>query len=512
MLAQGLGPALVPDLAPGDGGLTTTHFDVQLATQVFAAALAFITPRTLEPIGAPALTAMGLRGLTALDATLLPSLAGGKLSLVVAGKTVFDRRAPADDDLAGWADATAAMDEAAWAISAAVRAAGSQGVVQRYFDEIFSHMDPYSRYEPPLSAESERDTLTGTSGAGIGLVREVDPRGGSHVAIGDIVPGGSGEAAGLRVGDRILAVDDRRTTRMGPQRIAGLIQGPDGTAVTLLVLGRDGKRRSISVVRTQVPPETVFTGRDGGLLLIRITTFSSNTAERLSQAIEAGLLNPAAPRALVLDLRGNRGGFLREAVTAVALVLDRGLVVSTVGRAPQSTHEWRVEGGDLTHGLPILVLVDGRTASAAEIMAAALADQRRAVVLGSSTLGKGLVQAITQLPDGGELFVTWSRVLAPLGWPIQGLGVLPQVCTSLGDDELRAELDGLADGHDILAAALAASRAARAPLTTVQILAIRDLCPAAEGGDGDLAAAHAVVERPGAYEAALLPESLGTAP
>ena len=463
---------------------------------------------------------MGLRGLTALDATLLPSLAGGKLSLVAAGKTVFDRSAPADDDLAGWADATAVMDDAAWAISAPVRAAGSQGVVQRYFDEIFSHMDAYSRYEPPASAESERDTLSGTSGAGIGLVREPDAlgvshatrSGASHVAIGDVVPGGSGEAAGLRVGDRILAVDDHRTLRMSPQRIAGLIQGPDGTTVTLLVRGRDGQRRSISVVRTQVPPETVFTGRDGGLLLIRITAFSANTAQRLSQAIEAGLLDPAAPRALVLDLRGNRGGFLREAVTAVALVLDRGLVVSTMGRAPQSTHEWRVEGGDLTHGLPILVLVDGRTASAAEIMAAALADQRRAVVLGSSTLGKGLVQAITQLPDGGELFVTWSRVLAPLGWPIQGQGVLPQVCTSLGDDELRVELDALAGGHDTLAAALAASRAARAPLTTAQILAIRDLCPAAEGSDGDLFAAHAVAERHGAYEAALLPETLGAAP
>ncbi len=485
---------------------------------MFAAALAFITPRTLEPVGAPALTALGLRGLTALDAALLPSLAGGKLSLVVAGKTVFDRPAPAEDDLAGWADATAAMDDAAWAISAAVRAAGSQGVVQRYFDEIFSHMDAYSRYEPPASAESERDTLSGTSGAGIGLVREAGSHDGhaagpgSHVAIGDVVPGGSGEAAGLRVGDQILAVDDRATTRMGPQRIAGLIQGPDGTTVTLLVRGRDGQRRSISVVRTQVPPETVFTGRDGGLLLIRITAFSANTAQRLSQAIEAGLLDPAAPRALVIDLRGNRGGFLREAVTAVALVLDRGLVVSTMGRAPQSTHQWRVEGGDLTHGLPILVLVDGRTASAAEIMAAALADQRRAVVLGSSTLGKGLVQAITQLPDGGELFVTWSRVLAPLGWPIQGQGVLPQVCTSLGDAELQVELDGLAGGHDTLAAALAASRTARAPLSTAQILAVRDLCPAAEGSDGDLAAAHAVAERRGAYQAALLPDGLGFAP
>ena len=95
-------------------------------------------------------------------------------------------------------------------------------------------------------------------------------------------------------------------------------------------------------------------------------------------------------------------------------------------------------------------MVDGRSASAAEILAAALADQGRAVVVGSSTLGKGLVQTIGPLPDGGELLVTWSRVLAPLGWPIQGLGVLPQVCTSLGVDSLMRQLAELAHGQSML--------------------------------------------------------------
>ena len=92
-------------------------------------------------------------------------------------------------------------------------------------------------------------------------------------------------------------------------------------------------------------------------------------------------------------------------------------------------------------------MVDGRSASAAEILAAALADRGRGVVIGSSTLGKGLVQTIAPLPDGGELFVTWSRVLAPRGWPIQGLGVLPQVCTSLGQDTLSWQLAALAQGR-----------------------------------------------------------------
>jgi carboxyl-terminal processing protease len=266
-----------------------------------------------------------------------------------------------------------------------------------------------------------------------------------------------------------------------------------------------------------IPPETVFSSQDGRITVIRMTAFTSNTAERLSQAIEAGLSAKSPPDArqgagIVVDLRGNRGGLLREAVTSVALFADHGVIASTQGRDPEATHDWRIEGGDLTHGLPVVLLVDGRTASAAEIMAAALADLGRGVVVGSATLGKGLVQTITRLPDGGELFVTWSRVLAPLGWPLQSLGVLPQVCTSRGEAETLHQLDDLAAGHQDMAAAIAASRAARPPLPVAQAIEIRASCPAAEGRDTDLLAARFLVDHPDAYSAALIapPKPLAT--
>jgi carboxyl-terminal processing protease len=152
-----------------------------------------------------------------------------------------------------------------------------------------------------------------------------------------------------------------------------------------------------------------------------------------------------------------------------------------------------------------VVAVDGRTASAAEILAAALTDRGRAVAVGSTTLGKGLVQTIDPLPDGGELFVTWSRVLAPLGWPLQGLGVLPQVCTSLGEATLQRQLDALAEGTQPMQHEIDAARAARAPLSPTQVLAIRNACPAAEGRDADLATARVLIDNPAAYAAALLP-------
>jgi carboxyl-terminal processing protease len=152
----------------------------------------------------------------------------------------------------------------------------------------------------------------------------------------------------------------------------------------------------------------------------------------------------------------------------------------------------------------MVVLVDGQTASAAEILAAALADNRRAVVIGSATLGKGLVQTVTNLPDHGELFITWSRVLAPRFWPLQTLGLLPQICTSLGEPALDNQLAALADGKNLLAPALAASRAARAPVPLQTILNIRNQCPAAIGTDLDLTAATALLANPRAYQAALM--------
>ncbi|MBN8902859.1 MAG: peptidase S41, partial [Rhodospirillales bacterium] len=174
-------------------------------------------------------------------------------------------------------------------------------------------------------------------------------------------------------------------------------------------------------------------------------------------------------------------------------------------------HVWRSGTGEVAVDMPVVVVVDGRTASAAEILAAALADRGRAVVVGSSTLGKGLVQTITPLPDGGELFVTWSRVLAPRLWPIQGLGVLPQVCSSLGLEALRTQLAALALGEQPMERAILAQRAARAPLPPAQVLALRAPCPAAEGRDFDMEAARVLIANPAAYAAALLPPLMDNA-
>jgi carboxyl-terminal processing protease len=480
-------------------------FDAALAGDVIGTALTVLQPRTLEPHSAAELTVWGLNGLTAIDPSLTVESSPTLIRLTTPQAVLFSAAPPASDDAAGWATLASAMAAQAWAGSASIRGAGQQALIQSFFDELFNHLDPYSRYVGPAPAETERTTRSGgTAGAGLTLARQ-----GRSLVVSAVNANGPAWSAGIAVGMRLLSIDDQPVRDLTPDDAANLLLGDPGTRVTLVLSAPGGRgQTTYALDRAAVPPETVFAFSNGDIVVIRVTGFSADTAQEMSQFLEQAMEpGPHQPRlhGLIVDLRGNRGGLLQQAVTSVALVLDHGVAVTAKGRDPQANHVWAVQGGDLTDGVPIVVLVDGRTASAAEIMAAALADHRRAVVVGSATLGKGLVQTIAQLPDGGELFVTWSRVLAPLGWPLQGLGVIPQVCTSLGQAKLDAQLQDLSAGIFDEREAVVESRAARSPLPVARILELRGNCPAAIGSDADLDAARTLLETPGAYEAALVP-------
>jgi carboxyl-terminal processing protease len=475
-------------------------FDPHLITDVYATALAFMAPRTLEPVAVSQLTLWGLRGLAALDPDLTAGLRDGQLRVASRDREVAALPPPAEGDVNGWAAAATDLALAAAAASVPVRRAGIQGVVQSFFDELFNHLDPYSRYVPPGEAGEDRERRVGVAGAGLRLARR-----GPAIVVVEAIADGPGALAGIRPGDAIASVDGQSTKGKDPATVMSWIAGPEQTQVMLAWRGRDGRLRSAALERAVVPPETVFVQRSTEVLVIQVTAFNHSTDSHLAQAIEQGLAGARPSEGIVLDLRGNRGGLLRQAVAAADALLPAGVVAITAGRDPAATRVWHSNSGDLAPEVPVVVMVDGRSASAAEILAAALADRGRGVVIGSSTLGKGLVQTIAPLPDGGELFVTWSRVLAPRGWPIQGLGVLPQVCTSLGQDTLSWQLAALAQGRQTMTKALEIHRAARAPLQPAQILAIRKACPAAEGRETDLDTARLLIRDPAAYAAALLP-------
>ena len=475
-------------------------FDAQVVTSVYTAALSFMAPRIVDPEPVSRLTQWGLQGLTALDPKLTVELRDSKLRLMKQGSPLFETPAPKDELVANWVPAAIAVTKAAVAASLGVRRAATVGVVQAFFDELFNHLDPYSRYVPPLEAGEDREERAGRAGIGI----EVTQRG-QAVAVSDVIRDGPAAAAGVRPGDTIVAINGQTIRGWDAAAVAASVGGPEDTSFTLTWRGRDNKQHESAFVRVLVPPETVFGDRMNELLVIRITGFNNTTDTHLAHTLQDGLAGDRPPSGIVLDLRGNRGGLLRQAVTVADTFLPDGLVASTIGRAPESDHVWNSTPGELAEGVPVIVLVDGRTASAAEVLAAALADRGRAVVVGSSTYGKGLVQTIAPLPDGGELFVTWSRLIAPRGWPIQGLGVMPQVCTSLGAGATQQQLNALSEGDQSMKNAIIAHRLARAPLPMARVQTIRGACPATTGRDADIAAARALIANPAAYAAALLP-------
>jgi carboxyl-terminal processing protease len=475
-------------------------FDQDRAVAVYAEALTFIAPRIIDPVPIPDLTIWGLQSLTSLDPSLRVVANKTRIQLFRQGEILLDLPAPQDEMPISWAKTAAALTAASFPVSAPVRRAGTQGVIQGFFDEMLGRLDPYSRYVPPAEAGEDRARRAGRAGVGLTVGLR-----GALIEVRSVIRDSPAAIAGLRPGDILAAVDGQRTRDQDPGTIAALLSGAEESVVTLSWRGRDGRTRDAQLLRALVPPETVFSRRFADVLVLRVTSFSNSTASHIALSVQDALAEPHPVNGIVLDLRDNRGGLLRQAVTAADTFLPAGRVATTVGRDPDSMNIWHSNEGELAENVPLIILVDGHTSSAAEIVAAALADRGRAVVVGSATVGKGMVQTIDPLPDGGELFVTWSQTLAPLGWPLQGLGILPQVCTSRGQEALNRQLALLSTGFQPMADVIRRARAARVPVAASEVVELRAACPAAEGRQADLEAARVLIANPAAYAAALLP-------
>jgi carboxyl-terminal processing protease len=492
---QVLLPAMMRPTAVGQPG----GFDADALAAVQTEAIDFILPRTLDAVTAAQLAMWGLNGLTSIDPALAVVLVrDNNVQLLAHGRVAFDVTASGPDG-APWANAAAKITAAAYAASPALRQMGQPLVTKVLFDEMLAHIDPYSRYLPPIEAVGDRDRRVGHAGIGVTLYQH-----GHSVAVRDVVIGSPGALAGILPGDVIQWVNGQTALNRDRAAVDALLNGPEGTEVRMGWRNRDGTLRGATLTRIMIPPETVFPRRSGDIVTIEITGFSQTTDEHVIKVIRDIQKEGQPIAGIILDLRGNRGGLLRTAVATANAFLSQGIVVQTAGRAPETNRVWRSGGGEIVKDARMVVMVDGGTASAAEVLAAALADRGRAVVMGSSTFGKGVVQTIDPLPDGGELFLTWSRILAPRGWPIQSLGVMPQICTSLGDEAVQRQLAALARGQMEMAAVVKRHAAARAPLSPDQIVAIREPCPAADPRDKDLDIARMLIAAPTSYAAALL--------
>lgn len=496
--------ALLPRPAAAQEAARTGAYPREEMRLVLGAGFETILDRHLDAATAGDLMLWALAGMAALDAELSIVRTGREVILRQGERTLFARPLPAQESgerraAAGGAaaDRLTLFHQAAWGASAPVRRAGAPRLVQASFEAIFSHLDPFSRYVTPEEAQSARERRTGEAGLGMRLA---PGRQGGTVVVA-LSPSGPAAEAGLRLGDRVLAIDGIRLRPRDATSAALLLEGPAGSEVVLLI--ERGRRREEMTLRRALPPGMPVTAeRVDEVLVIRIPAFSAQT-ERQAAAVLLGALSQWSPRAVLLDLRGNRGGLLSQAAAVADIFLGPGEAFRTLGRHGDSSRIYVTAGGDLAEGRPLVVVVDGRSASSAEIVAATLGDRGRAAIAGTATMGKGLVQLVVPLPDGGELQMSWSRLVMAAGWPLQGLGVLPGLCMAGGAEETARSLAALRAGARPMGPAQTRQRALRHPAPATEVEALRARCPPGEVADADLAAVRALALDPLAHAAAV---------
>jgi len=398
------------------------------AEEVFEAGFSAIFDKYIDPVQIGRVTLEGLKGLSTIDSSLNFSRDDSHVIFGFEGREVARLQSPAPDDTSGWAKITVAMAEHAKATSAEMRQATDEQMFEAVFDGVLSDLDAFSRYAGAEDARRNRAKRDGFGGIGIRFKLS-----NSAVVISKVIENTPADKAGFKTGDRIVLIDGVSLTSKNITVVSDMLRGPTRSKVNLEVIAKDQKRsRKVTLERAHIVSETVFASKRDNILYLGIRSFNQDTAHSLAKKIELAQHQKDSPplEGLILDLRGNPGGLLKQSVKAADLFLTEGQIVSTRGRHTDSLHTYEAGGSDLAGGLPIVVLVDGKSASAAEILAAALQDQERAVVMGTTSYGKGTVQTVLRLPNDGEITLTWSRFMAPSGYVLHGLGIRPVICTS----------------------------------------------------------------------------------
>ena len=330
-------------------------------------------------------------------------------------------------------------------------------LIEGAINGMISSLDPHSRY---MNAKGWNDMQETTHGEFGGLGIEVTMEDGL-VKVVTPIDETPAARAGIMSGDLITQIDDDAIQGLTLDQAVAKMKGPADSKIKLKIMRKNADAPiDIALVREVIRVKPVRYRTDGGDIgYIRITSFNEQTTDNLRKAIAS--ISKEIPQdklaGYVVDLRNNPGGLLDQAVSVSSTFMNRGEVVSTRGRTPEETQRFIARGGDLTKGKPLVVLINGGSASASEIVAGALHDHKRATLIGTRSFGKGSVQTIIPLgQDNGALALTTARYYTPSGRSIQAQGVVPDIeVLQVVPDELksRAELQGEASMRGHLAAA-----------------------------------------------------------
>ncbi len=329
-----------------------------------------------------------------------------------------------------------------------------EALIEAAINGMLTSLDPHSSY---LSPDDAADMRVQTRGEFGGLGIEVTQEEG-WVKVVSPIDGTPAALAGIMSGDFITAVDGESVMGLTLDQAVELMRGPVGSEIIISVV-REGTVEpfDVSIVRDTIKLTAVRSRTEGQSIVLRITTFSDQTFPDLERQFQeqvdaAGGID--AVNGVIIDLRNNPGGLLNQAIFVADAFLDVGEIVSTRGREASDGERYNATPGDLAMGKPIVVLINGGSASASEIVAGALKDHRRAIVVGTKSFGKGSVQTVMPLRSDGAMRLTTARYYTPSGRSIQALGIQPDIIveqprpdpideTATEEDapELRSEAD-----------------------------------------------------------------------
>jgi len=318
-------------------------------------------------------------------------------------------------------------------------------LIEAAINGMLTSLDPHSSYLSPDAADEMRVQTRGEFG-GLGI--EVTQEEG-FVKVVSPIDDTPADAAGIEAGDFITHVDGESVLGLTLNEAVDLMRGPVGSEIVITVV-REGEAEpfDVSIIRDTIEIKAVRARLERDAVVVRITTFNDQTYKNLEndmfeQIEAAGGIDKVS--GVVLDLRNNPGGLLTQAIKVSDAFLDRGEIVSTRGRNPEDGERFNATEGDITNGLPIVVLINGGSASASEIVAGALQDHHRAIVVGTKSFGKGSVQTVMPLRGDGAMRLTTARYYTPSGRSIQALGISPDILVPQPRRSAKAEEEEVGD-------------------------------------------------------------------
>ncbi len=478
-----------------------TEYNDAYGKRVLNAGFTLISDRYIDPISLHDIALSGMSGLNSLDSDFEVVDKGRGAQLTYANRPIGTINLPTSEKPDAWSAVTVRAIAMARAASPAVGEADAEAIFKAVFDGIVEPLDGFTRYAGNQRANEHRALRDGFGGIGVSIRMEED-----SALILSVNATGPAADAKLQADDRMTHVAGDSVAGWTQRQLVDHLRGRIGTQVRFSIK-RPGQSQVLrfTLTRAHIVPVTVSSRREEDVAIIRVVGFNRETASKVAAAVTAQLNAPGPPlNGFILDLRSNPGGLLDQAVEMVDAFLERGDIISTFGRHPRSLQRFVATVGDLSNGLPLVILVNGNSASASEVVTAALQDQARAIVIGTNSFGKGTVQTVLRLPNNGEITLTWSRLVTPSGYRLHQLGVLPTICTR-ADGQVVATENLLEQVHDEMRGLAEQFTRWRATGNDDDSESdretLRNLCPSDSGSpDTDIAIAKNLLGDPALYK------------